>query len=158
MEVRLVAAMDTDPVMMQVSKVDDKPFVALTKNNHDLHRILRKGVANEYTKKWIRNLPYTNILEQLKQLKDAKYAEALSHGPKSKRARSYKSFILQLSNTCEIEAPSVSDITGITIRVLLSCLAFNECRCFGVFVVCCSLAIKLSMNWECCAQYCRHSI
>ena len=132
-EVRLAAGMDNDPVMIPVVKVDDKPFVALYKGNHPLQLILKKKA----TKSWFRQLSFTNIFEQLKQLKDGAYAEALSNGP-SKRSRSHKSWLLRLPQTCTIEAPSVSDISGITIRVLLSCLAFNECRRFGLFAVFCS--------------------
>lgn len=136
-EVRLATAMDNAPVMTQVTKVGDKSFIAVSKKNNTLQSILRKGAATEYTKSWIKNLPYTNIFEQLKQLKDNEYAEAISSAPK-KRARGYKAFILRLPETCTIEAPTVNDITGITIRVLLSCLALHECRCFGLFVVYCS--------------------
>ena len=136
-EVRLATAMDNAPVMTQVTKVGDKPFIAVSKKNNTLQSILRKGAATEYTKSWIKNLPYTNIFEQLKQLKDNEYAEAISSAPK-KRARGYKAFILRLPETCTIEAPTVNDITGITITALLSCLALHECRCFGLFVVYCS--------------------
>ena len=129
-EVRLATAMDNAPVMIQVTKVCDKPFIAVSKKNNSLQSILRKGAAIEFTKSWIKNLPYTNIFEKLKQLKDNEYAEATSSAPQ-KRSRGYKAFILRLPETCTIEAPTVNEITGITIRVLLSCLALHECRCFG---------------------------
>jgi hypothetical protein len=134
MEVRLAAAMDSDPVLIQVSKVDDKPFVSLTKRNTALHHILKKGVAKEYASSWVRKLPCTNIIEQLKQLKDEKYNEALKTCPK-KRARGYKAFILSLPETTTIEAPAVGEIAGMSIRVLLSYLVFSKCHCLVVFFV-----------------------
>lgn len=136
MEVRLAAAMDSDPVLIQVCKVEDRPFVSLTKRNTALHHILRKGAAKEYASSWSRKLPCTNILEQLKALKDEKYNEALTNCPK-KRSRGYKAFVLNLPETTTIEAPPVGEIGGMSIRVLLSDLVFSKCHClvafFGVF-------------------------
>ena len=81
MEVRLATCMDNAPVMIQVTKVDDKPFIAVSKKNSTLQLILRKGAAPEYSKTWTKKLPFTNILENLKQLKDNQYAEAISSAP-----------------------------------------------------------------------------
>ncbi len=117
--VRLSGVMDSDPVLLPVTKIEAKPFFTAVKGNKPLCSILKKGVDDEYAKKWVHMLPCTDIIERLKKLKDAEYASRLAQGP-PKRARAFKAFVLQLPELCTILAPAVGDNTSIDIRVRLS--------------------------------------
>ena len=117
--VRLSGAMDSDPVALPVMKIEEKPFFAAVKGNRALCSILKKGVDEEYAKKWVHLMPCTDIIEKLKKLKDAEYASRLARGPR-KRTRAFKAFVLQLPESCTIMAPAVGDNMSIEIRVRLS--------------------------------------
>ena len=117
--VRLSGAMDSDPVALPVMKIEEKPYFAAVKGNKALCSILKKGVDEEYAKKWFNLMPCTDIIEKLKKLKDAEYASRLARGP-GKRSLAFKVFVLQLPESCTIMAPAVGDNTSIEIRVRLS--------------------------------------
>jgi hypothetical protein len=125
--VRLAAAMDRDPVAVHVTKCEGKSYVSVTKNNKALHYILKKGVHDDSCKPWMRKLSNTNIMEQLKKLKDDKYEEALSQGP-SKRSRPFKAFVLQLPETCIIHTPAIGDVASIEMTVRMSNLTCIKCQ------------------------------
>ena len=117
--VKLAAAMDVEPVLLPFEKVDSKSYFLATKGNKPLHDILRKGIDEEFAKQWRAKLPFTDILENLKKLKDAQYTEHVKDGP-SKRSRSYKAFVLRLPESCIISVPVVGHIASIEMRVRLS--------------------------------------
>jgi hypothetical protein len=117
--VRLSGAMDSDPVALPVMKIEAKTFFCAVKSNKAFCSILKKGVDEAYAKKWGSMLAFTDVIENMKKLKDEEYASRLARGP-SKRSRKFKSFVLQLPEIATISAPPVGDNTSIEMRVRLS--------------------------------------
>lgn len=120
--------MPKDPIIVCVTKMGAANFVDVRPRNTALHNILKKGVDDPCCKPWTKQLGNTNILDQLKALKDEEYETALSQGPASKRTRAFKAFVLQLPDTCTIKAPDVGEVAGFEMRVVLSDLDFVKCN------------------------------
>lgn len=120
--------MPKDPITVCVTKIIDANFVDVRPRNTALHNIIKKGIDDPCCKPWSKKLLNTNILDQLKRLKDEEYQAALSQGPPSKRARAFKAFVLQLPDTCTIKAPDVGEVAGFEMRVVMSDLDFVKCK------------------------------
>ncbi len=106
------------PVALLVSEVDGVKYFEARKDSHAIREIAFAGTnkskqAYKYTRK-------TSIIETLKKLKDAKYKSACGQGSSRVRGVKLRTARLSLPDTCEIEAPTVGDIEGFTMTVLLS--------------------------------------
>ena len=107
------------PVALLVSEVDGVKYFEARKDSHAIREIAFAGTnKSKQAYKWTRK---TSIIETLKRLKDAKYKAACGQrfhhrvrGAKLRTAR------LSLPDSCEIEAPSVGDIEGFPMKVLMS--------------------------------------
>ena len=123
----LVGASHMDqPVQLSVSKIDGRQYFEAIKRNKALQRILMSGVDHDYQKVWRDKSPCTYVFETLKNMKDQKYDDHMRQAPR-KRSRQFKSFELQLPDSCVISAPSVGDVGGVEMRVRLSSLCCTKC-------------------------------
>ena len=120
--------MPKDPVTVCVTKMGAANFVDVRPRNTALHSILKKDLDDPCCKPWSERLHNTDILERLKVLKDKQYEDAISQGPAAKRSRSFKSFVLQMPDTCTIKAPDVGEVSGHEMRVVLSELDRVKCK------------------------------
>ncbi len=105
------------PVALLVSEFVAVTYFEVKRDSHVLREIAFAG--SDKSKQGYQHTRKTSIIETLKKLKDAKYKSALHvssrvRGPKLRTAR------LSLPETCEIEAPTVGDTEGVTMKVLMS--------------------------------------
>jgi hypothetical protein len=114
------------PVQISVFSIDGRQYFEAIKRNKALHRILMSGVDHDYQKVWREKLSCTNVFETLKNMKDQKYDDHMRQAP-GKRSRHFKSFVLQLPDSCVISAPSVGEVSGVEMRVRLSSLCCTKC-------------------------------
>ena len=117
----------SDPVQLAVTKVHGQSYFAATKGNKALTKIMMFGMGKEDKNEFRTKRSCTDVLEQIKTLKDNKYKELVSNSPAPKRSRSFKSFVLQLPDTVVIDAPEFcEDVGGCQLRVILSNLTSNQ--------------------------------
>jgi hypothetical protein len=123
----LVGASHMDqPVQLSVSKIEDRQYFDAVKRNKALQRILMSGVDHDYQKMWRTKLSCTNVFETLKKMRDKKFDDHMRQAP-SRRSRRFKTFVLQLPDSCAISTPSVGEVGGVEMRVRLSSLFCTKC-------------------------------
>ena len=105
------------PVSLLVSEVDGVKYFEVKRDSHVLREIAFAG--SDKSKQGYQHTRKTSIIETLKKLKDAKYKSAL-HVSSRVRGSKLRTARLSLPDTCEIEAPTVGDTEGVTMKVLMS--------------------------------------
>ena len=114
----------SEPVSIGVVRLDDKVFFKATKTNSQFEQIITKSIGQ---KRFHSKISHITVLESIKQLRDAKYKELLSFGPKCIRSIRYKAFVLKLPGSDVIKAPAVGDIPSIDMLVLMGSLMYCKC-------------------------------
>ena len=124
----LVGALNMEqPVQLSVVDVDGIQYFEAIKRNKTLQQILMSGIDYDYRKVWRKKLSCTDVFETLKKMKDQQYDDNLRRAPGSRRSRQFKSFVMQLPLSCVISAPSVGDVGGVEMRVIMSSLFCTKC-------------------------------
>ena len=103
-------------VLLLVSEVDGVKYFEARKDSHAVREIAFAGT--DLAKQAYKHTRKTSIIETLKRL--AKYKSACGQGSSRVRGAKLRTARLSLPDTCEIEAPTVGNIEGFTMNVLLS--------------------------------------
>ena len=125
------------PVALLVSEVDGVKYFEARKDSHAIREIAFAGTNK--SKQSYQHTRKTSIIETLKRLKDAKYKTACGQGASRGRGAKLRTARLSLPDTCEIEAPTVGNIEGFTMNVLLSDLVLL--RVCVIPTRCCTLLV-----------------